>query len=152
MNYHCEIKDQPAQPTLSIRARTPVEELPALLGESYGKIATYLAELGESPTGAPFAAYYNMDMQDLDVEVGFPVAKPLAGKNEIQASQVPGGQLASILHVGPYSDIAPAYEALAEYVKEQGREPTGISYEFYLNDPQKTPPAELHTQVLFPLQ
>lgn len=77
MDFQCEIREQVAQPTLSIRTRTPIGDLPRLLGESYDKIAGYLAELGEEPAGAPFAAYYNMDMQDLDVEIGFPVGKSL---------------------------------------------------------------------------
>jgi len=152
MAFQCEIKEQSAQPTLSIRARIPIDGLPQLLGESYGKISAYLAELDEQPAGAPFAAYYNMDMQDLDVEIGFPVAKQIQGKGDIQASQVPGGKQGVALHTGRYGDIAPAYDALAGFVKEQGYEPTGISYEFYLNDPEKTPQEELQTQIVFPLK
>jgi effector-binding domain-containing protein len=152
MDFQCEIKEQDTQPTLSIRARTPIDGLPKLLGESYGKIAGYLAELGEGPTGAPFAAYFNMDMQDLDVEIGFPVSKPLAGRDDIQASEVPGGKLGVAIHTGRYGDIAPAYDALTEFVKEQGHEPTGVSYEFYLNDPEETPQEQLLTQIVFPLK
>ncbi len=152
MDFHCEIKEQGPQPILSIRARTPVDGLPQLLGEAYGKIAGYLAELGERPAGAPFTAYYNMDMQDLDVEVGFPVGKPLTGKDDIQAGQVPGGKLGYALHTGPYSEIAPAYDALTQFVKEQGYEPTGAAYEFYLNDPGETPQEQLQTQIVFPLK
>lgn len=152
MNFQCEIKEQNVQPTLSIRARTPIDGLPHLLGESYGKIAEYLAELAEQPAGAPFTAYYNMDMQDLDVEIGFPVSKPIVGKGDIQASEVPGGKLAFAMHVGRYADIAPAYDALSQFVKEQGFEPTGISYEFYLNDPEETPQEKLQTQIVFPLK
>ena len=152
MDFQCEIKDQNAQPTLSIRERTPIDGLPQLLGESYGQIAGYLAELGEQPAGAPFAAYYNMDMQDLDVEIGFSVTKPLDGKGDIQASEVPGGKLAIAMHVGRYGDIAPAYDALTQFVKENGYEPTGVSYEFYLNNPDETPQKLLQTQILFPLK
>ncbi|MGB7875640.1 MAG: GyrI-like domain-containing protein [Anaerolineales bacterium] len=152
MDFQCEIKEQAAQPTLSIRTRTPIDRLPGLLGESYGRIAGYLAELGEEPAGPPFAAFYNMDMHDLDVEIGFQVAKPLSGRNNIQASQVPGGKLGLALHTGRYADIAPTYDALTQYVKEQGYEPTGVSYEFYLNDPGETPQEKLQTQVIFPLK
>jgi len=152
MDFQCEVREQGAQPTLSIRTRTPIDGLPGLLGESYGKIAGFLAELGEEPGGAPFAAFYNMDMQDLDVEIGFPVKKLLAGKDDIRASEVPGGKLGYALHTGRYGDIAPAYEALTQYVKERGYEPTGVSYEFYLNDPENTPQDELETQILFPLK
>ena len=152
MNFQCEIKEQSPQPTLSIRTRTPVDKLPLLLGEAYGKIAGYLAELGAQPAGAPFAAYYNMDMQDLDVEIGFPVAEPVVGKDDIQSSQVPGGRLAFALHTGPYADISPAYDVLTQFAKEQGYEPSGVSYEFYLNDPQETLPQDLQTQIIFPLK
>ncbi len=152
MDFHCEIKEQPAQPTLSIRCRTSVQGLPQLLGEAYGRIAAYLAGSGETPAGAPFTAYYNMDMQDLDVEIGFPVSKSLAGKDDIQASEIPGGKLAFALHTGPYSECGLAYEALTQFVKEQGFEATGAAYEFYLNDPQETPQAQLQTQIVFPLK
>ena len=77
MSYHCEVKEQPVQKTLSIRTRAAVQDLPQVFGEGYGAIAQYLGELGEQPIGPPFAAYYNMDMDNLDVEFGFPVARPL---------------------------------------------------------------------------
>ena len=152
MDFQCEIKEQAAQPSLSVRTRTSIDGLPQLLGESYGKIAGYLAELGEGPAGAPFAAYYNMDMQDLDVEIGFPVTVPISSKGDIQASQVPGGKLAFALHTGPYSEIGPDYDALTQFAKEQGYKPTGVAYEFYLNDPSETPQEKLQTQIVFPLK
>jgi effector-binding domain-containing protein len=55
------------------------------------------------------------------------------------------------LLTGRYGDITPAYDALTQFVKEQGYEPTGISYEFYLNDPAETPQEQLQTQIVFPL-
>lgn len=152
MDYQCQIREQSEQPVLSIRRRTSVQDLPQLLGETYGRIAGCLAEMGEQPVGAPFAAYYNMDMQDLDVEIGFPTARPLAGKDDIQPGVIPGGKLAYALHTGPYSEIAPAYDALTLFVKEQGYQPSGVAYEFYMNDPQETQQAELHTQIVFPLK
>ena len=36
-----------------------------------------MQEMGKQPAGVPYAAYHNLDMQDMDVEVGFPVSKPL---------------------------------------------------------------------------
>ena len=62
MSYQCEVKEQPAQKTLSIRTRAAVQDLPQLLEEGFGVIAQYLGELGEQPIGPPFAAYYNMEI------------------------------------------------------------------------------------------
>jgi effector-binding domain-containing protein len=152
MSYKCEVKEQSAQPALSIRTRTAVQDLAQVLGEAYSAMAQYLGELGEQPAGPPFTAYYNMDMQDLDVEIGFPVYKRLPGKDDIKASEIPGGEAATCLHTGPYSEIGPAYNALSEWIKDNGYEVTGVAYEVYLDDPAQTPPQELRTQILFPLK
>ena len=152
MNYNCEIKELPVQPVLSIRARCAVQELPRLLGVSFGAIAHHLGGLGENPAGAPFVAYYNMDMQDLDVEIGFPVSRSLSEQGNIQSNQIFGEKVATCLYVGPYSEVGPAYDALTQFVKDKGVEPTGVAYEFYLNDPQTVQPSELQTQIYFPLK
>ena len=150
MSYQCEVKEQPTQKTLSIRTRAAVQDLPQMFEEGYGKIAQYLGELGEEPIGPPFAAYYNMDMDNLDVEFGFPVARPLPGRAEIKAGEIPGGQVATCLYIGPYDAMEPVYTALAEWMQDNGYEATGVSYELYLNDPRETPPAQ--TQIIFPLK
>jgi effector-binding domain-containing protein len=151
MTYHCETIDRPAQPVLSIRARTSVQDLPQALGKAYGAIMQYLGELGVPPAGAPFVAYFNMDMQDLDIEIGIPVMQPLSGRGEVQASAIPAGKSATILHTGPYPEVEAAYKALSAWVTENRYTTTGVSYEFYLNDPEQTPQQELQTQILFPL-
>lgn len=152
MNYQCELIERSAQPVLSIRARAAVQNLPQVLGQAYDAIAQYLAQLGQQPAGAPFTAYYNMDMQDLDLEIGFPVASSLPGKDSIQAGEIPGGQGVSCLHVGPYDKVAAAYEAAERWMQANDHEATGVAYEFYLNDPGQTPPDALQTQILLPLK
>ncbi|MGD1993309.1 MAG: GyrI-like domain-containing protein [Anaerolineae bacterium] len=151
MSYKCKVEERSAQPTLAIRTRTSVEHLPKILGQSYGAIGQYLGELGEQPVGPPFSAYYNMDMQDLDVEIGFPVARELPGRGEIQAGEIPGGRMATCLYTGPYSEMEPAYDALTRFIEENGYQPTGVAYEVYLSDPDETPSEALQTQILFPL-
>ena len=93
-----------------------------------------------------------MDMQDLDIEAGFPVGRPLPGKGDMQAAEMPGGQAATCLHVGPYDAVGPAYEALAQFIKDNGREASGVAYEMYLNDPRQQPPQEPMTQIVMPLK
>jgi effector-binding domain-containing protein len=152
MTYNCELYEGEPQPTLSIRTTTSIKNLPNELGKAYGAIGQYLGQLGEGPAGAPYAAYFDFNVDNFEVEIGFPVAKSLPEKDEIKATQLPGGKLARCLYTGPYNKIEPAYTALTEYVKEQGHEPTGVAYEFYLNDPGEVAPEELLTQIVFPLK
>ena len=93
-----------------------------------------------------------MDMQNLDVELGFPVPKELPGKGEIQGGRIPAGKFATVLHAGPCDRVGPAYEALAKWIAEKGYQVTGVAYEVYLNDPNETKPEDLKTQVMFPLK
>ncbi|MDO7787360.1 GyrI-like domain-containing protein [Desulforamulus aquiferis] len=152
MDYKFELNEQQAQPVLSMRTRTAVGNLPQELGKAYHTIINYLNELGEKPFEAPFAAYYNMDMEDLDVEMGFPVAKPLPGKGEIKSSEIPAGRQVSCMYKGPYNQMEPVYNAMMQWINENGYAPTGVAYEFYYNSPMEVPESELLTKVVFPIK
>lgn len=152
MDYKFELTEQPTQPVLSIRTRTAVGNLPQEIGKAYQAIIQYLNEIGEKPSDVPFAVYYNMDMDDLDVEMGFPVSGPLAGKGEIKSSEIPAGKQISCLYKGPYSQMEPVYNAMMQWINENGYTPTGVSYEFYYNSPAEVPESELLTKIVFPLK
>ncbi|MDX1416377.1 MAG: GyrI-like domain-containing protein [Candidatus Promineifilaceae bacterium] len=152
MNFPCSIKEQDAQPFLAVRLRTPVTELPARLGESYGAIMAHLDSLGQQPAGIPFSASYNQDMNDLDVEIGIPTAEILPGSGDIYGSEIPAGRVAECVFTGSYNKMEPAYQALAEFVAEQGEEATGIAYEIYIDDPGEVPVSERRTLIVFPLK
>jgi effector-binding domain-containing protein len=152
MSFKCEIKEMPAQPTLAIRTRTSLPNLPQTIGEGFGKVIQYLGSIGEQPVGAPYVGYYNMDMDDLAIELGFPVAKALPGKGEFKASQLPGGKTGTCLYTGPYGEMPVAYEGLKKLLDEKRLEPTGICYEVYYNSPAEVRPEELQTLILFPLK
>ena len=152
MTYPCKIKEQTAQPYLAIRTRTPAAELPVKLGESYGAIGAYLAELGGHPAGMPFVAYYNQDMADLDVEMGIPTAEVYPDRDPIYGAEIPAGRVAQCVYTGPYSGLTAAYEQLEQYVLDQGLEPSGLAYEHYIDDPGTTPEAALRTLIVFPLK
>lgn len=142
--------DRPETHTLGIRTRTRVEDLPTLIGPSYGKIAAYLDELGTHMADIPFVAYHNMDMQNLDLEIGFPVAKALPGKEDIQAATIPGGLAVGCVYQGPYTGLREPYDELGQWIQANGYTPTGVAYEFYFNGPP-TPEDKLLTLILFPV-
>lgn len=139
------------QPTLAIRQTAKVETLPMLIGETYGKLAAYLQELGELLSDVPFVMYHNMDMQNLDVEIGFPVARTLPGRGNIQAGSIPACKAAVCLHRGAYSEMGPMYEEMMQWIPAQGFEATGATIEYYYNDPS-VGESELLTKVVMLLK
>lgn len=147
-----ELSEQKAQPILSIRTKTSLENLPNLIGDSYHRIAGYLEELGEQPADVPFTAYYNLDMQNMDVEMGFPVSKPLPGKDDIEAGEIPQGKIVSYMYKGLYSEMEPVYNEIFKWIAEKGYQPAGVYYEYYYNSPGEVPESELLTRIVIPLK
>jgi effector-binding domain-containing protein len=138
-----------AQHTAHVRVRTPVDKLPEVLGRSYGQIMGEIQAQGLQVIGPAYTAYFNMDMQDLDVEIGFIVNGAVEGQGEIKAGKFAAGKYASCIHKGPYSEMEPTYNRLTQWIESQGVKPTGIAYEQYLNGPDEVPEAELLTKILF---
>jgi len=137
--------------TLVVRTKTSVQNLPSLIGKCYGEIAAYLGEMGESPADIPFVAYHNMDMQNLDVEIGFPVSSDLPGKGDIIQSSIPEGLSVFSVYMGPYSQMETVYSEMAEWISKNGYVPTGTVYEYYYNGPEF--PEDQHlTKIVMPVR
>lgn len=152
MNYKFEVSEQSARPVLSMRRVTSVDKLPDELGKAYYEIIDHLKTMDEQPADAAFAAYYNMDMENLDVEMGFVLARPLPGKGEIKAGEIPAGKQVAYLFKGPYKEMEPVYKAMMAWMEQEGYTPTGTAYEFYYNSPDEVPDSELLTKIVFPLK
>jgi effector-binding domain-containing protein len=151
-DYEIEVVETEAQPVLSIRMITSVNELPEEIGLAADSIVKHMNLMGEQPSDAIFVAYYNMDMDNLDVEIGFPTSKPLAGIHDIEVSEIPEGLKAICLYQGAYSEMEPVYEAMHDWLEENNFEPTGVVYEFYLNSPEDVPESDLLTKIVFLLE
>ena len=138
--------------TLVVRTSTPVEKLPEVMGAAFAEVAQVAGSLGVELTGPPFAGYHNMDMANLDVEMGFPVSRKAAGKGRVKPGTLPGGRAAVTLHVGSYDRLHEAYDRLKGFVQQRGLELREFCYEVYLDDPTETPPEELKTEIYFPVE
>lgn len=145
--FQCELRNLDSRPALTIRLKTKAGDIAEVFDEGYSSIAGYLGSKGKTPQGPPFAIYYNMEMDNLEVEFGFPVEKKMDGEGNIKSSVTPSGKAATSLYIGPYEEVEPVYDALIKWIKDNGLEANGVAYEIYLNDPAETPPDELKTQI-----
>lgn len=148
--HDCELRERSPQPALAVRTRASVQELPEMMGRIYGAIMDAMDHEGAVMAGEPYTAYFNMDVADLDLEIGIPVDRPVDGRDDVQAVEIPGGRFASLVHVGPYDQLASAYEVLTAWIAEQGLEVTGAAYEFYFSPPE-TPPEQIKTEIMLPV-
>ncbi|MDY6795060.1 MAG: GyrI-like domain-containing protein [Actinomycetota bacterium] len=161
MEGKVEIKDLAPQRVLTMRFHSNVEKIGTDIGTAFAAFFHYLAELGENPAGMPFTLYHldvegefdprEFDSQNIDMEVVVPTAGLLESNGEIEARELPGGMVAFVMHKGPYKDIEPAYEAIADFVKKNGYRYSGPPREIYFNDPNEVPQSELLTEIQFPI-
>jgi len=147
-----ELREQSYQPVFSIRTRTDAKSLPALIGESYSRIGQYLNELDIEPKGLPFVAYYNLDMNDLDVEIGFPVDDVIPGSHDMCPGELEKGRMVTCRYNGPYDGMEEVYKEMNRYIEEKGLKAKGIAYETYYNSPDEVKsPEELVTRIDLPI-
>lgn len=151
MLFKIELLEQKAQPVLAVRTRTAVSGLPKVIGENYMRIMGYLNELEAQPADAPYTAYYNMDMENLDVEMGFPVAQLYPDKEDIKAGEIPAGKYACAIYKGPYAGMQEPYNQMFRWIEENGYQPAGACYEYYYNSPTEVPESELLTRIVMPV-
>ncbi len=147
-----KITVEEAVPAMAVRKRTSVNQLPEEIGKAYQAIMTHMALLGETVVGMPYVAYFNLDMEDLDVEMGFPTTQKLPDNEEVTASEIPAGKWLTAMYKGPYEEMASTYEEMTKYMVDKGLEASGIAYEYYYNSPEEVPESELLTKIAFLLK
>jgi effector-binding domain-containing protein len=86
-----------------------------------------------------------------DVEVVIPVSNVVDGEGDITCYELPGGQMAKIVHKGPYEKCAPTYKKLFEWIAENHKKVVGPTREIYMNDPRQVPPEEILTEIYAPI-
>ena len=141
---------QNEQPCIAVRETTSVAKLPQIIQESFGLLMQYMEQTGELLAGMPYVCYNNMDMENLDVEIGFPVSKKLPDDGSVQASSISAGKQVKCMYLGPYEAMEPLYHEMAAWIDKNGLKPSGKVYELYYNGPECAPDLLL-TEVIMPI-
>jgi hypothetical protein len=66
------------------------------------------------------------------VEVGVVDPEPdFRSAGRVVVSELPGGTVATTVHHGDYALLGRTHEALLDFIRAEGREPTGVRWEIY---------------------
>lgn len=81
------------------------------------------------------------------------VHKPVRAQGEIGVKEIQGGRYAVFLYEGPYPDLGQAYDAIfSEWLPASGCALRNIPmFEKYCNNPEKTAPEKLKTEIYVPI-
>ncbi|HEX2849696.1 MAG TPA: GyrI-like domain-containing protein, partial [Acidimicrobiales bacterium] len=154
MTYEISTVHLDEQPVAVVSARVDVAGIGEWIGRAIGDVMAAVAAAGGAIAGPPFARYHLVSPGHFDVTAGFPLAAPLpqaaAGTgSRVKASTLPGGEAATVWHIGPYDAMVPAYEAIGAWLGEKHLDADGDAWEVYFSEPT-TPPATWRTQIVQP--
>lgn len=146
------VKTVTPQRFVAIRARTTPFEIGARMADLLERVWAHLARQEHVTVGPPIARYHAFDEREIDVEVGFPVAELVPTEGPIQIGDLPGGPAATVLVTGPYVQLPEAYDAIRQWMRENGRVAEGAPWDIYWVDSSHVTTAdELRTEVVWPL-
>ena len=146
-----ELIEQKPELALALKRRASMETLKPIIDEGYDILQNYLSGLGKQPSGTPYIAYLGMG-EEFDMEVGFPISEELPVKGDLYMSKTCSGPAATGTHKGSYDRLEQAYGEIFKYMEENSLEPTGVYYDYYINDPSVTPEDELLTKIVIPVK
>jgi AraC family transcriptional regulator len=151
MTYSITTKEIAPQPVLLARRRVKQSEISATIGEALPRIFLHAQRVAAAVAGPPYARYVEWGPM-ITIEPGIPVAAPVEGSSEdgIIADTLPGGLVATTMHMGPYDKLAEAYAAIQQWIEANGFVAAAAPWEVYITDPADFPdPADWKTELFW---
>ena len=138
--------------TLTKHVRVEMTTIGAQISRAYAEAYPSLESVHVVPAGPPFVIYPEEPTAEgqFAVDICAPVRGEIAPPRGWSLEQLPAGEFASIVHVGPYDSLGAAYAALHGWIDEHHLVVTGAPREVYLSPPD-TAPGEIRTVVEFPV-
>lgn len=143
-----EVVDAAEATVAVIRGVVAAAEITQFFDRSFSALVAEVSNQGIAIVGPPFARYHGPPAETVDLEVGFPTARPVRPAGDIVPSTLPGGRLARAVHQGGYDQLGDAWGRLQEWIAQQGLMPSEDLWEVYVTEPRPDmDPADLRTEL-----
>jgi AraC family transcriptional regulator len=149
-----EIQDRAALRLASIPHQGP----PQTVGRAFDKLMAWAGPRGFTLPPQVGVALWLGDMMTTPLDeqraiAGLTVGPEVQADDTVSIYEVPGGRHAVVLYKGPFVHVARGYEVLFSWLPGSGEEPADRPiFEVNLNDPRRTAPDDLLTEICLPLK
>jgi RNA polymerase sigma factor (sigma-70 family) len=138
VSFEVSTKDIPAQHIISVQRDSFIGELQAHLDGSIKTLMVYAQASGIRSMGLPMAIYHGPVREDRHavVEICLPVTGDIRSTIEIAAKELPAATVAyttTTLRQSIYPGVLKAYDAISDWIKNNGHSVAGEPRETYLN-------------------
>jgi DNA-binding transcriptional MerR regulator len=158
LSFEVQIKMVPAQPLLRVSVQAASGGFGQAIRSAFGTLIAFATETGVStPDQPPLVIMHQYTPQEdpadgVDFEVCLPIGQGGEGGRGIVSALLPGGMVASVVHVGPYHELELIYPMLGAWIEEHGYVITGPPRNLILtNHALVTDPAGYQTEVQWPI-
>ena len=149
MPYTVTLQTAAPTPLLVVRRRATQPQLSKVIPEACGVVWEVIRRL-QIPSPGRNVAVYLSGQTEFDLEIGVEVAAGTAGDGETYLSATPAGKAAAATHIGPYSQLKGAHDAVHEWCRANGHQLAGPSCEVYGH--WSDDPAKVRTDIFYLLK
>jgi effector-binding domain-containing protein len=132
-----------ARKLAAVRREVAIEDIARAFKPALDKVWAFLgAHPGLHTDGHNVFLYHHPSARDLPVQVDFgvEVTRAFEPADEVRPVETPGGEVALVVHRGPYDQLGRAHDAIHAWRANNGRAFAGTSWEIYgdwTDDPSK---------------
>ncbi len=113
------VVERPEQPYAGITGTVTMTTFNEI-ADRFPEIFARLADRGVEPAAAPFFRYHVIDMErELQIEIGVPVAAPVADDGPVRAGVLPAGKYVTLTHVGHPDQLVEVTAELLKWAADQ---------------------------------
>ncbi|GAA4912206.1 GyrI-like domain-containing protein [Streptomonospora salina] len=139
--------------TAVIRGTVEQADLPTFFDRSFGALVPAVSGQGANITGPAFGLYHGGFGDPVDIEVGFPVDRPIDPEGDAVPSTLPAGRVARMTHAGAFDGLPASWGRLCTWVDEQGLTPATFYWEVYVTEPSPDMnPDDLRVELNVPVE
>jgi effector-binding domain-containing protein len=139
--------------TAVVRGTVDAEEIAEFFDRSFAVLGEAMAAQGVAPTGPAFGMYHGVPDETIDLEVGFPTGRAVETDGSVEPGELPGGQVARLVHAGSFDGLSEAWQRLGGWIAEQDLTPGESYWEVYMTEPNpEMDPADLRTELNWPIR
>lgn len=147
MSYAIRIEQVKPVPIAVVRRRARKSEFSRVVPDACGTVWNALQAVGIR--GGRHVAVYRQAPGQFDLEIGTEIETAFAGAGEVLRSTLPGGEVATTVHFGPYNRLGDAHQAIRDWCTANHRAAIDPAWEIYGHwvDDWNKDPSKIRTDI-----
>jgi effector-binding domain-containing protein len=144
-DYPVSVENVSPRPIAAVKVRLPIDLVPSQFARYLNQVYDAARNGMVSLDGQNIFVYRGIDARDAEIDFGVGATKPFPPIGAVTYTEAPGGKVATTTHVGDYSALGHAHDAVVTWCREHGYQLAGVRWEVYGHwDPDAQPRTDIY--------